>query len=796
MALDRFIIAPINSGVQTNLKPWLILDDSFENLENVYCFRGRVRKRFGSQYMGTGATTAQSQQLLSRFRIDLGPTVAGALAGTVPGGVFNVGQAFSIGSTIYYVFNPALGPQTMSDTGGTTITKTYDLSNGNFNFVGAPAGEVFFYPALPVMGLTQYQVGPINQQPSFGFDTRFAYTFTNGWSRSGSGAIPQWHGGNLNFFWPCNWEDVTLDSQLLFVTNFQVTNLNGLGTATDDPIWFYNGSTWQTLSYSPSAASNPGNIQPLTVTQTKQTATPGDTISNYVQSARIIVAFKNRLLLLNTIENNANGAGPGPGGITPANYLTSTNSNFVNRCRYSHIGSPLAANAWLESNFTYNPGTGTVVADGGGFIDAATDEQIISAEFIKDHLIVYFERSCWEIVWTGNEIFPFQFQKLNAELGSQSQFSTIPFDQEVLTVGQTGLHKCNGSNVSRFDQVIPDKVFDIADNNQQPQRIWGIRDYYNEMVFWNFPPDNENLSNPSVTYTYPNRVLAYNYQNGSFAFFGDCITAFGYFQQSSGRTWNQATLPWTQANYSWNSGVIAANFRAIIAGNMQGYVFLVNSDISRNAAVMQITNLVVNGDGTVTLTIIDHTLNIGEFISVENPSGITQPIRGIYKVISVQSSSVIIIQAPDIAGTYAGGGTSARVSNIQILTKQFNPYVSADRNVALQRVNFQVLKTAAGEVTVDTYTSYSNYSTLNSAEPGALVDSGVLTTAPYDPAFDPSEQQQPRLWHPKYFNVQGEAVQLNIYMSDDQMIDPNIAWADFELHAMVLYTTPTSSMLR
>lgn len=40
MAFDRFLIAPMQSGLQTNLRPWLIQDDAFSQLNNAYLFRG------------------------------------------------------------------------------------------------------------------------------------------------------------------------------------------------------------------------------------------------------------------------------------------------------------------------------------------------------------------------------------------------------------------------------------------------------------------------------------------------------------------------------------------------------------------------------------------------------------------------------------------------------------------------------------------------------------------------------------------------------------------------------------
>ena len=206
----------------------------------------------------------------------------------------------------------------------------------------------------------------------------------------------------------------------------------------------------------------------------------------FVQTCRIIVPFFNRLLLLNTIENDNSTFGASPG--------TGTATAYVNRCRYSFNGSPFARNAWYEKNQSDSDVGATAVANnniaaGAGSIDAATEEQIISAEFIKDRLIVYFERSTWEIVYTGNEVLPFRWQKLNTELGSQSTFSTVPFDRAVLTIGNTGVHSCNGVNVERIDDKIPDEIFEFATKNSNTLRTVGIRDYYTELVYWTFVYD-------------------------------------------------------------------------------------------------------------------------------------------------------------------------------------------------------------------------------------------------------------------------------------------------------------------
>lgn len=768
MPLDRFLIAPISSGLQTNLRPWLIPDDAFQYLENAYVFRGRVRKRFGSRLMGLN-------QYMSRLRINIG-TVA---SHTIPGGSTQlaIGQAFSVGTDIFTVYQLGAGVATLSTNSGVSAVIDSTSNPNTITFTGESGGAtVYYYPALPVMGFTQYEQGAINNHPSYAFDTQFAYVFTPnvGWNRSGTGSSPEWNGDDLNFFWTCNWKGITDNVVAMFVTNFQVTNPNGVGTATDDPLWAtQDGSTWS--AFIPYFLPNGG----------------APSTGAFVETCRIIVAFKDRLVLLNTIEND--------GGMS-----LGTNSWYPQRCRYSFNGSPFATNAWYEPNQQDSSGN---IAAGAGFIDAATDEQIISCEFIKDRLIVYFERSTWELVYTGNEVLPFIWQKINTELGSQSTFSTVPFDKAILTIGQTGVHACNGANVERIDNKIPDEIFEFETENDATLRTFGIRDYYTELVYWTFQSD---LDQP--TQNFPNQLLVYNYQNDSWGIFDDCITAFGYFEQQTTVTWASSTpLMWGEANFSWNSGVISGNQREILAGTPEGFVFILDDDVSRNAPSMQITNMSIAVTGIITLTIINHNLSQipsqlpadQDYILLENivaDAPTMAVLNGtIWPVWSVTDDDTIQINTYGLvtSGNYMGAGTATRVSNIQIYSKQWNPYVDDGRNFALQKIDFGVKRTGNGQITVDYYPSATEVSMIQGGTAStAIMGTSVLQTTPYEAIYYPLEQYQERLWHPIYFQSFGECIQIVMYLSQQQMTNPAIALEDFELEALILFTQPTSQRLQ
>lgn len=783
MPYDRFLIQSFQSGLVRNQKAWQIPEESFATLSNAYVWRGSVIKRFGGVHMGYGYPNAQMAPLYSRLRVNIGTTNgAGVLAGNVGaalGGThFKVGQQFSIGTEIFTVVNPAAGANPMNSSlgAGGAAVRTYNLANGAYNFAGATINTaVFFYPAEPVMGLTVYETGPgINDEPSYGWDTQWAYVFTGGaWTRSAAtlGAIPvAWHGTNSDFFQIANWRGIADNNTSLFVTNYFVAAPNGVGTANDDPIWTFDGTNW--IAHT-GLAANPNGFFFLPAGGVIYTGP-------FIQTARIIVGFKDRLVLLNTIENdNSGGFG--------------NNKQYQNRARYSHNGSPFSITAWYEPNQIDAAGN---VSSGGGFLDAPTEEHIVSAQFIKDRLIVFFEESTWELAYTGNQVLPFVWQKINTELGSESLLSTVPFDKQILTMSNVGVHACNGANVDRIDGKIPDEVFEIRNRSEGVKRVAGVRDYWKEVVYWTFPDSQQNALE-----SYNNKVLLYNYRNDTWAINDDCITVFGYFEQQQGLTWANANQPWFQANMNWAAGVLQSNFRQIIAGNQQGYVFIVAPEVSRNAAVMQITNIVIAG-GFLAVQIIDHTLSVGDYLLFENftaPSDIT--LNGsILQVVDFVDPNTLTASANWVRfnlpltyiGPYNAGATATRVSVIDIVTKQWNPYLSQGKNVFVQRIDFAVTNTPSTTITVDYAPSSSALSMVQAGTAsGSILGTGVLECF----AYNPLEVQQETLWHPVYFQCQGEFIQLNISWTYDQATDPDISLGDFEIQGILLVTKPTNNRL-
>jgi len=744
MPRNAFLVGPYESGFVNAVKPYALPEDAFNRMENAYVWRGHVKKRFGSRLFTSTAGVAY-EHLNSRLRVALtnagtGAAVVtdgtGAAADTVPGAKFNVGQMFSIGTTLYTVYQNGA----MHKTDGTT-TATFNTGTGAFVFAGAPINtQVYWYPADPVMGITQYEATDINDEPTFAFDTQFAYQRAGGaWSRLGAGI---WTGSDSQFFWATNYRGAANDDYYLFVVNNNRA----------DGISYWTGAAWATIT--PQTALNVANAV------------------NYVlESARLIIAFKDRLIALNTIETVDDGA---------ANPIDVIYPQRARWCRNGDPTTPIGANgSWYDD-----------IPGRGGWIDAPTKEAIITARILKDRLLVYFERSTWELVYTGNQVLPFVWQTIDAELGAESTFSSILLDRTVLGVGQSGIHQSDGLHVSRIDDKIPQEVFKIHNDNVGVERVAGVRDYNTEMAYWAFP---------DATYggTYPNRVLVYNYKNNSWSFNDDAITAFGYYQNVDDMTWGTCPYTWEEFDRLWRSGLNQSLTRNVLAGNQEGFTFIIDSTKNSNAAALQITDMDITVLPLINLTVINHNLRQGDYVLIEFVQGITNVNDVIYEVVSADASvpnTLTVRSTPDIttaAGAYTGGGMISRVSKIDLLTKQFNFYKS-DVRMAIDKVIFDVDKSSAGQLYVNFFTSTSSENMATTAVAnGTAVGSYDLDTSPY--ALYPQEDAQNRLVRPVYLQAEGDCIQLQLTFTESQMYDLDNMRSAFELNSMTFYATPTST---
>lgn len=411
-----------------------------------------------------------------------------------------------------------------------------------------------------------------------------------------------------------------------------------------------------------------------------------ETGTDFLFQARILIPYFGRLLALNVWE-----------GATVGSAV-----NIFNRCRFSQLGSPVQSDAWRSDIFGK-----------GGFLDAPTNEMIIGATFLNNTLIVFFEKTTWQLRYVGEYGLPFIWERIASDLGSDSTFSSILFNNFILAIGDKAIINADSNTVQRIDIDIPDQIFKFQDINNGVERVGGIRDYQRELVFWNYPEVGDSALN-ATSQVYPNRVLVYNYRNQKWAIFRESITAFGTFQNSSAVLWNSQVVRWEDQDVLWDDPDSKQGFPSIVSGNQQGYVHLYGYNTPDDAS-LSITAISATNYGTpaqqVTLTIPNHNLELNEIIyltGIEFING-TTPVatslnNSIFEVANiVDANNIIIFQwdfltqgyaqdftfTPDpSANTYIGGGQAALYPIPNLQTKDFNIYQTKGLQTKMAYVDF------------------------------------------------------------------------------------------------------------
>jgi hypothetical protein len=728
---QNFLIGTIDQGVTKDLKPWATPSDSFEKLTNMYQWRGRIVRKNSYSYLSQLTFVVASQNLgasAANFSINLFTALSLTGVSVLPESIsitVNGGANYTLaedpdnpGSII--LISGANVPAFLN---GSINYITGDLV---LNFAGAPGGNVvisFSYVySLPVMGLRTRELFELNEQDTIAFDTRFAYRFSN----TSDQFVPlpsimptEWSGTDSQFFFTTNYAGAfwATNSKLGLhgwaVTDFAgsagvgtsaTVNVTSAGNAVAigdyvhfinlDPSLVNNSGILAIVT----AAGNPFTVRAVAfpsvpanldttfswtngitatgmVLDSMKSITNNDGIryygaltngtgwanynppidtSNALAGALLIFPYRGYLVFLNTTEGNDAGT-----------------FNFGNRARWTQIGTPYYSEPVPS---TPNPQSFQIDAvrddlfGKGGANDAPTQEVIIGAAFVRDILVVFFERSCWRLRFVNNAQNPFVWERINVELGSSATFSTIAFDKGAMAIGERGIVIADSNDVIRIDDKIPDEIFRIRIENEGMQRVNGIRTFRTRLNYWTMP----SVVNPDGIF--PDNVLVYNYDTKTWAVFDDCFTCFGYFYAFDDATWADLTEAWSSyGNITWGGGNIQAGYENIIAGNQQGFVLNLDSGldtkddggVGQNGPSLMIT--AITAADPAVFTSPNNNLPDGSWINLSGIAGITD-VTGVtlngraYKVVnpggpSAQPNTFSLQEFTPYAAGQASGGT-------------------------------------------------------------------------------------------------------------------------------------------
>lgn len=748
MPYKSFLIADQKTGLELDKEPFLLPEEAYAVLENAYVWRSRLKKK-------------SANKLLGRLRrvftaVGIGLTGASPWAFTlysVVAPVINDGsqQQIEPGSVVI-----TFGGITLTDQGDGTLTSPTPGNSGTINYTtgaivlthtagaGVAATASFaYFPGLPVMGIPTRLLESTNAEQTLAFDTRYAYVYnnsTNAWNEFITGTT--WTGTNADFFWSLSYRRVGA------VTVFWTTNYY-LATPLDPIRYTPDGTIWRTFA-------------------------PLIDATDSLQQCKMLMPQKGYLLAISTVE-----------GVDSSNYTV-----YPQRVRWSQFGNPLVdpvdggdADAWRED-----------IIGRGGHEDVPTGEHIISAAFLKDTLIIYCETSTWRFRFTNNQVQPFVFERVNAEFGSEGKMSSVFFDAGPVTIGNRGITQTDGVNAQRIDLKIPDEVFGFHNENSGPERVYGIRDFDEQVVYWAFPNDDENG-------TYPNRILLYNYRDQNWAILRDSFTALGYWQSFADLTWGEAISLWGESNFLWNSNKNQALYPKVVGGNQQGFVNILQ-EVEVGEANLRIESITIADPMVVTSTA--HNLSTGDYVRFLNvvATGLTTELNNfIFMVERVTADTLRLFRKARFTIT---GITQATSAVVTVPGHNFTPGDLAQFRelagmVEINGITARVLATTANTVTIDLDTSaFTAYISGGNAEnlmspmqlvsqtagtfsgygEMARVDTMTVRTKQFNPAL--SEGRSTRIgWSEYYFDATPSGkFTLNIYVDGNQNTPVNAPSTD------------------
>lgn len=928
---EKIIVGPFTKGFQSNLTPFMIDNDSFPRIINAYQWRGRVKRKRGTQFLGrlqryfnstsvsyssisTFNLIAGSGNILTSFSLQTnGNIVPGSITinDTTSGNVYTdpgmdgilVGAPSGSGTINY-----ATGAITISGGGADAISATFQ-----------------YYPDLPVLGLEDFKRTSSAFPGTLAFDTTYSYNILTvepyniydvsfyknlptgtypGYIQKTNWTPTTWNGQDYQQFWSVNYEgalwvtnginipfsatnigmqfknisgiaivatgppaiaDITIVAHGLVVGDFVFINEVGgitginfqtgyvisvidpntirvefpnatLGGAyttggiaqyltnrsdkTKDCIRWFDGDPTDGNVVTPGFSTGKGWVNfspPLSLLNYSIAQTPEK--QYYLAGARMIVPFKDRLLFIgpviqssagndqvylqDTVIYSQNGTPYYTASFTGDVSLPTTIFNPI----LVPIDKTATASSWFEDQTGF-----------GGFVSSGLDEPAITVSSNEDVLMIGFDPNVQtKLIYSGNDITPFNFYLVNSEYGSSSTFSSINLDRGVITLGNRGIVISSQDQTQRIDLMIPDQIFQFNLLNNGNERVTSQRDFINEWIYFTY------LSNESSPFVptgvkFPNQTLFYNYRDGSWSIFNESYTHYGQFRKQTGFTW--ATIgrvypSWSVWNDPWDSGSSTLLQPDVIAGNQQGFV-LVRSDGTGEG-----TSLYIRSFASSVVTSPDHGLNQGDYIYITGVLGTigSQVNNKIFSVGPNPTQNTFVLNPTISTGTYIGGGLITRMYVPFIQTKQFPVSWSLSRKTRIGFQNYLLTKTSNSQITLQIYLSQNDSSPYNfgpivpelSPENSSLLYSTILYTCPESTnlgltpsntnIMTPSANQQNQLWHRINTSLIGDTIQIGFTMSDKQMRKVNedgsfiSQFSEIEIHSFILDVNPSQLLV-
>jgi len=630
------------TGLFQYFDSWIKPGDAFDTLENAYVFRGSIWKRQG---MGKYPSTNGQGSLVYADAEDVCDIAGGGLTSRSDANGSVLSNLPAIAGSVTFAISTSAGIETFTDDGagnltgtlGDTGTVTYatgawtiTLGGGRTFTNPSPIYATYSYAVKyvtaggpfhnPIMGIKQFTNETTNTQVLVVCDTkRVSYHDGTKFNalNSFSETLGKEDGASNPQAFTAAWTNIA---------PYSVSISDGASTITDDGVGGFSSAgnlnpiSNSTINYATGAISL-GFTAPGTATITISGTLTGDYFtgnnSNFFNATnwKPTDSATGYLYLTNNVDRITLFDGTKltrpPFCVTQANYATFTNEiaktldikvykNSLCFFRPTLVGSAAPEAQMMRSSIpNTSPNFSIIdfvsnVAGHGAATPAPTGDWIMSAQFLRDAIVVFFLNSTWLLRFTGSTADPFRFDKLNDTKTTQAPYGSIGYDLECTSMGNRGLIMCDGVNVERYDKNIIDQYLDIE--SAHFTKCFGFR-FDVLLQSWMLYPSVGDAKGGNLQQT-SSRAMIYNFMEQTWSIYrpqlgvteadatvNNTLSCLGQGFSTTDATWAsfaaggglpQSGKTWAEWDEAWNSYLDIAAQPALLGGDQNGWVLQLN----------------------------------------------------------------------------------------------------------------------------------------------------------------------------------------------------------------------------
>lgn len=159
---QKLVVGPLPRGLRNDVTPFNVDNTSFPTLINAYQWRGRVKRKRGTELLGRLSMLIGTTNGSGNLTVTILPT-------PIASGIVS----FTIGSDVFVDTGGASPVSLLTNSSG---TGNLNRSTGVLTITGSQANtQVIYFPRLPVMGLEELALVSTQFPGTLAFDTVYSY---------------------------------------------------------------------------------------------------------------------------------------------------------------------------------------------------------------------------------------------------------------------------------------------------------------------------------------------------------------------------------------------------------------------------------------------------------------------------------------------------------------------------------------------------------------------------------------------------------------------------------------------